>query len=235
MKDNIYGNVDVAKLHVSPVCHNHLNWVFDLETLGTAQNSIVTEISAVGFDILSGKEVHSLTFHLDIDEQVALGRVISASTMSFWLEQPYASREKLHMSNYEHCVRYNKPYPTLLVYALSTLSDTILQVSEAWALENVEERRPEPLVWGNGISFDIGKMHSLYESANLKVFWKYWAERDARTLMDLVPQVKDAFMADFQGIKHYGLDDCRHESRYLVAGYRLIKGLAEIQQEGKQG
>lgn len=235
MLDKLYGNVDVENLQVRPICHNHLNWVFDLETLGTAQNCIVTEVSAVGFDILSGKEVHSISLHLDIDDQVALGRVISASTMSFWLMQPEEAREKLLLSDYEHCVRFNKPRPASLAPALITLSDTILKVSEAWALDNVEERRPEPLVWGNGIYFDIGKMHSLYESANLKVFWKYWAERDARTLMDLMPQVKAEFMADFQGIKHYGLDDCRHELRYLVAGYRLIKGLADIQHEGKQG
>ncbi len=218
----LYGNVNKDLIKLEPKMHKHLNWVFDLETLGTKRNAIVTEISAIGFDILSGEVFCQYTKHLDIDEQVKLGREVSGGTIGFWLTQSEEARMKVCRSSKDFCQSAGLPMPCGLTSALMDLIKYIDNTSCKWATDysDLEDASPRPLVWGNGINFDLGKVESLFESTQfLNIPWDFWAERDARTLMDLLPGCKYAFGADFRGTPHYGLDDCRHELRYLAAAY----------------
>lgn len=217
LASQLYGKVDPSKLRLNPEDHEYLHWVFDLETYGTDSNAIVPELSAVAFDIMSGEVFKEITLNIDVDSQVAAGRTISASTMSFWLAQKREARMKLCLSDAEFCKRYDEPAPLDLVSAMEYLSEQITQVSAEWAEQT--GNRPEPLVWGNGITFDLGKTISLFEYAGVALPWQFWAERDARTLMMLAPMIKKVFSEDFRGIPHYGLDDCKHELRYLAATY----------------
>ncbi|QIG60670.1 exodeoxyribonuclease VIII [Vibrio phage VPT02] len=220
LHNKLYGNVDPDSLELSPVSHHHLNWVFDLETYATNQNAIVPELSAVAFDILSGEVFHEATFHIDVDSQVALGREVSASTLSFWLMQSEDARRKMLLADAEYCEKNDLPAPLQIGGAMAQLSHIIKTVSATWAEQTGLSK--EPMVWGNGITFDLGKTISLFETAQVPLPWQFWAERDARTLMDLAPGIKKAFEQDFQGIPHYGLDDCKHELRYLSATYIKI-------------
>lgn len=220
LSHQLYGNVDPELLEVSPVSHHHLNWVFDLETYATCQNAIVPEISAVGFDILSGEVFHEITVHIDVDSQVALGRVVSASTLSFWLMQSEEARRKMLLADPDYCRKNGLEIPLPICGAMGKLRQEIIDVSAKWAEQTGLSK--EPLVWGNGITFDLGKTISLFETAQTPLPWQYWAERDARTLMDLAPGIKNAFGQDFRGVPHYGLDDCKHELRYLSATYIKI-------------
>ncbi|AKY02206.1 putative exodeoxyribonuclease [Vibrio phage vB_VorS-PVo5] len=225
LHNKLYGNIDPDSLELSPVSHNHLNWVFDLETYATNQNAIVPELSAVAFDILSGEVFHEATFHLDVDSQVALGREVSASTLSFWLMQSEEARMKMLRADKDYCEKNAIPSPLPIAAAMGQLYSIIRTVSKTWAEQTGLSK--EPLVWGNGITFDLGKTISLFETAQVPLPWQFWAERDARTLMDLAPGIKAAFGKDFRGIPHYGLDDCKHELRYLSAAYIKIWELSK--------
>lgn len=207
-------------------CHRHLNWVFDLETLGTKQDSIVTEISAVGFDIATGEVEAEKTVHISVDDQVSLGRKVSSGTLAFWLTQSEEAQEKLLLSMDEHCYRNALEMPLPVAGALYQLFDFIRTESARWgACNNDTWYSSDPLVWGNGISFDVGKVQSLADITETKVPWVYWAERDARTLVDLMPQVKREVMSNFEGIPHYGLDDCKNEIRYISQIYMHLHDL----------
>ncbi|BBL19257.1 putative exodeoxyribonuclease [Vibrio phage KIT04] len=225
LHNKLYGNVDPDSLELSPVSHHHLNWVFDLETYATNQNAIVPEISAVAFDILSGEVFHTASFHIDVGSQVALGREVSASTLSFWLMQEEEARRKMLLADPEYCRDNGLPEPFQICGAMTQLSHIIKTVSATWAEQTGLSK--EPLVWGNGITFDLGKTISLFETAQVPLPWQFWAERDARTLMDLAPGIKKAFGKDFRGVPHYGLDDCKHELRYLSAAYIKIWELSK--------
>ncbi|QDF14735.1 putative exodeoxyribonuclease [Vibrio phage Pontus] len=217
---NLYGNVDMDRMDLSPVTHYHLNWVFDLETYATCQNAIVPEISAVAFDILSGEVFHEITLHIDVDSQVALGREVSASTLSFWLMQSEEARRKMLLADPDYCRKNGLEIPLPICGAMGKLRQEIIDVSAKWAEQTGFSK--EPLVWGNGITFDLGKTISLFETAQIPLPWQFWAERDARTIMDLAPEIKKGFSLDFRGVPHYGLDDCKHELRYLSATYIKI-------------
>lgn len=216
----IYGNVTKEVLVLEPAMHYKLNWVFDLETYATCRNAIVPEVSGVAFDILTGNTVHEFSFHIDIDSQVKLGREVSASTLTFWMQQENNARDKMLLADPQYCARYGYPKPLQVKEAIAELSKRVVSVSADWGTR--EGKSKEPLVWGNGISFDLGKIESLCESVGMEVPWMFWNERDARTLMDLCPGIKSAFASDFRGTPHYGLDDCKHEVRYLSAAYNKI-------------
>ncbi|QCQ57683.1 putative exodeoxyribonuclease [Vibrio phage Athena] len=220
LNHQLYGNVNQELMELSPVTHYHLNWVFDLETYATCQNAIVPEISAVAFDILSGEVFHEITLHIDVDSQVALGREVSASTLSFWLMQSEEARRKMLLADPDYCRKRGIELPMPICGAMSKLYQEIIDVSAKWAEQTGFSK--EPLVWGNGITFDLGKTISLFETAQVPLPWQFWAERDARTIMDLAPEIKKQFSLDFRGVPHYGLDDCKHELRYLSATYIKI-------------
>lgn len=229
-ENEFYGDADLNKMFLSPDFDQHLNWVFDLETLGTKLNAITTEISAVGFDFRTNKPFAEITLHLDIDDQSNLyGRKVSGDTIAFWMAQSNEAREKVMHSSKQYCKDNGLPRPLMVGEALSTLSSFIRKHSKAWAMTN-ENASNEPLVWGNGISFDLGKVTNLYETADLCLPWQYWAERDARTMCSCAPAIKSAFGKDFQGVPHYGLDDCKHEMRYLCAIHKEIQLAGEAVQ-----
>lgn len=224
MNKNILGNVKLEDIdYIKPTMHKHLNWVFDLETLDTAETAVVPEISATAFEIDTGEIITERTLHLPIQDQIDAGRTISESTLGFWFSQSKQAQSKLLNSFSE--IREEKSLPELesLERQLATLHHSVREVSANWA-----ERKncsPEPLVWGNGIRFDLIKTSNLFSSVGMDDPWQYWAERDARTFMNLLPHVKSAVMSDFKGVPHYGKHDCFNELRYLVLGYNIIQKL----------
>lgn len=203
--------------------HYHLCWMLDLETLDTKVTSVITEIALVGFDIATGEIIQEMSIHLYMDEQIALGRTISGNTLAWWLDQPSISRDKLKLSVKDWCENNCKSKPLPLRYALKTISEFITNKSTQWQQEHNRKYgnkySTSPLIFGNGIQFDIGKLTNLYSSLGKDVPWEYWAERDVRTLVDFRPDIKERIIKDFQGIKHYGLDDCKNQIRYVVEIY----------------
>lgn len=61
-----------------------LRLMLDMETLGTAPRSVITEIAVVDID-----DPQRFFFHnLDIDAQLAMGRTVDGATLRWWMAQP---------------------------------------------------------------------------------------------------------------------------------------------------
>jgi hypothetical protein len=184
----------------------------DLETLDTKDSAIVPEVSVVAFDILTGKFLGEYTAFIDIDEQSREGRTVSASTLQFWLTQ----------SDYARSIQVEGMNKSQSIAKVMLGLKKFMQDICATYSENLPEA---PYIWGNGIKFDLGKLTSLYECRGYDVPWAFWAERDVRTLVDLMPEAKKE--QEFIGVPHYGLDDCKHQIRYLTRIYQEILGTAQ--------
>lgn len=66
-------------------------------------------------------------------------------------------------------------------------------------------------IWGNSARFDLGILEELYRLWARDLPWLFWQERDLRTAFDgNTPNVT------FDGIKHVGRDDAKHELRQLL-------------------
>ena len=190
----------------------HLHIMIDLETLGKTTDAVVTELSAVAFKV-TGEIVSDFSVFISKEDQVTnYGRTICPETIAWW-ESQTAEARKIQEDGAKEAVP--------LLIAMMKFEEWV-QRTNANFHSNVQEL-PSPIAWGNGISFDLGKIHSMMETNDMSVPWDYWAEADVRTIHKLVPHHKQNM--EFIGTPHFGLDDCKHQIRYLTAGNQELTAL----------
>lgn len=134
--------------------------MFDLETLDTAHTAAILTLGAVKFDPATNSLNDKLLIRFTLDDQLAIGRTISDSTLDWWAKQAkeiqdeaFSDKERMDL-------------------------DTALDVFHkfVWGADNI---------WSQG-SFDVNIMENLYKSKQKPLSWNYWQIRDSRTLFDIV-------------------------------------------------
>lgn len=185
----------------------------DLETLGTRQDAIVLEISAVEFNCHTGEIGEVFDAKLDIDEQVQYRRSLNGETLQWWFKQDEEARKNIFDEDVD-IIRFNIPWE------LAEFSNFVERCNNKC---NSDSDRRVVKLWGNGSLFDLGILQNMYETClpNMKLPWKFWAVNDVRTIVDLNPDVKRN--CKFDGTPHCAVDDCKHEIKYLVETLKTIK------------
>ncbi|WP_260673732.1 3'-5' exonuclease [Comamonas aquatica] len=180
--------------------------VLDLETLSTQPNALVLSIGAVGLnkhgDILSGSE-----FHLALDQHAQQKRRhVDVETQRWWETKTCAEAKAASLL----------APPTQQAFvenALSTFTDYIAQWSDPDLVQ----------VWGNGCSFDNVILGSLFQDWNKRAPWKFWNDRDMRTITGIFPKLK---LIQFVGIKHHALHDALHEAKQLSQAIPALQSIS---------
>ena len=183
--------------------------MIDLETLGNTSSATVLSISAVQFDIDSGKCGEE--FHVDLELKSQIKRTINQDTILWWLGRDEDARNKL--------ISANRIYSRL---AIKKFNDFLNTCS---INENKEAHIDDLYLWGNSARFDIGILKNLMEGFGLDALWNFRKERCLRTLVAMHPHgeaIKESHT--FKGIKHYGIDDCKNQIKYASKIYNLING-----------
>ena len=185
----------------------------DLETLGTRQDAIVLEISAVEFNCHTGEIGEVFDAKLDIDEQVQYRRSLNCETLQWWFKQDEEARKNIFDEDVD-IIRFNIPWE------LAEFSNFVERCNNKC---NSDSDRRVVKLWGNGSLFDLGILQNMYETClpNMKLPWKFWAVNDVRTIVDLNTDVKKN--CKFDGTPHCAVDDCKHEIKYLVETLKTIK------------
>lgn len=176
--------------------------MLDIETLSTENDAVIVQISAVQFNPITGETYR--TFDVNIDPQTAidLGLNVSASTTKFWLSQ---SKEAIDSVFNKIAVSLHEALIGLKIFIISCSSSS----------DKVDTR-----IWGNGPSFDCSKIKSSYVALKLPLPWLYFNERCVRTIVACDSSYKKN--TPFTGIKHYGLDDCKHQIKYISEGLNAL-------------
>ena len=189
------------------------NIMVDLETLGTRQDAIVLEISAVEFNCHTGEIGEVFDAKLDINEQVQYRRSLNCETLQWWFKQDEEARKNIFDEDVD-IIRFNIPWE------LAEFSNFVERCNNKC---NSDSDRRVVKLWGNGSLFDLGILQNMYETClpNMKLPWKFWAVNDVRTIVDLNPDVKRN--CKFDGTPHCAVDDCKHEIKYLVETLKTIK------------
>lgn len=172
--------------------------MIDIETLGTNVNAVITSISAVQFDMETGNT--GKEFHVPITIQSCLdaGLQIDASTLLWWMGNEDDSRARF-IEDQKNAV----PLKTALMDL-----NSFMVMSFPGELKNLK-------AWGNGATFDISKIENAAYQTGVELKWDSKnAPRDVRTLVDFNPVTKE--LTEFEGVKHYGIDDCKHQIKYCV-------------------
>lgn len=158
--------------------------MIDTETLGTTPESVILSIAAVRFDRRTGDIVKQV--HLRVSPNQP-DRRIDQDTLRWWLAQPAVSISEAFGGT------------ALLKDALELLAEFV---------------DSKDLVWSQGTDFDFPLLQNAFESAGMKLPWKYWSKRDTRTVYDVC--CFDANCVPRDGMHHNALSDCHHQIRCVV-------------------
>lgn len=163
----------------------------DLETLGTAADSVILSIGAVKFDINSDSiDDGGFYASISVESNLDAGRKVNEDTLLWWFKQPAAAQQVFHEEK------------IALAESLEQLSD--------W----VGSR--DFIVWSNGASFDIPMLEHAYKTARREVPWEFWNSRCFRTYKNL-PGAKSVKMPEPIGVKHNALSDAYNQAAQLQA------------------
>lgn len=174
----------------------HADVVVDLETLGRAPGCQVLEIGAAVLQ--PDGQVGHFQAHPSLFDQKRVGLDVDPATLLWWLgpELDHARAEVL--ANHREEGLQARP----LINVLTAFAE--------W-LDGLGSDR-EVRLWGNGASFDLGILGALYDAIDLPRPWKFWAERDLRTLFELRGKT---VLDRVNGTTHIGRFDAAHELAQL--------------------
>ena len=188
----------------------------DIETLGNKVDSVMLSISAVQFDMATGKT--GAEFHIDISPEscIEAGLKMSADTIMWWMKQNEEARKMLTDV-------YDRGESYLLAAALTEFNQ--------WLRENTDTDKVE--LWGNSNRFDLGIICKSMDAVNVEPAWKHFNEKDVRTLSGLIPEFKKNEV--FTGVKHYGIDDCKFQISYChKVFWHIQQGLTLLDEQLKR-
>jgi len=177
--------------------------MLDLETLGKGNNALVTTISAVQFDLSTGKIGAEIELGLDWEEEIEKGAEIDISTFRWWLNQNKEAQERM----------INTP-----TFAVKT---ALIQFAN-FIVKNFKDLNNVRL-YGNGATFDNVIIRNLYQRHGIEFILPYWCDKDVRTLVDITGINPRDY--EFEGVKHRGVDDCKHQIKYCCDGYSKFRSV----------
>jgi len=164
--------------------------MLDLETFSTNSNGLILSISAVQFDKETGEIGNTFNMRPSIQQQIVKGAHLDGNTIEWWIFQ-------------------NKDaFSELSKITCDSVENVVNAFNEFIKDNNIE------FIWGNGCTFDNVILRNMY-LRHSKVFpLGFWCDRDVRTIVD---EYKiDRGLVEFKGIRHNGLDDCKHQIEYIT-------------------
>jgi hypothetical protein len=170
--------------------------MIDLEGLATGPETTILTIAAQEFDPLE-RGVFGRDYYVRVDLESQQGRTIEQGTIDWWATQPEAVREEA----------FSEHDRVPLQQALQGLHRVL------W-----HARR----VWCQGPTYDMTILEHAYKSLSMPLPWRYYAVRDSRTVLGLVPSLEK------YPASHHALEDCRRQVALLwdALEYLNIKELA---------
>lgn len=131
--------------------------MIDLETLGSHNNAVITQIGGCLFQPCKAEwKVKSFCYFIDPQSCIDVGMQMQVDTVLWWMKQSEEARGKFRM-------------PTIPIKeALNTLRQANWQTILG--------------VWAHGITFDVVILENAFKRCGMRAPWNFKAARDTRTL-----------------------------------------------------
>lgn len=183
-----------------------MHMMLDLETAGNGADTVVLSAGMVLFDPFSELIGKTKYWVLPFDEQLKLGRVITPSTLVWWMSQSAEAQEAFKAS-----VEY-KNDPAIN----PTLYESVLEI--------VNYARGAKAVWGNGAAFDNTIMRSLSYGLKTKDEWPWNKDACYRTIANLARAKAgtDWYPKNNRGVHHNALDDAIWQAKALQGAFKVL-------------
>lgn len=182
----------------------------DIETLGIKNNAPVMSLGAVLFN--SGGMYDRFYIRFNVEGQIDSGiRKVDGQTIKWWMSQEGAAQKVFS----EQAIDTKAG----LEFFITFYKETLLK----YGLENKDLK-----VWGNGPTFDMTIMESLFEDYGLKAPWYFRGIRDLRTFKEFV---YDGSQTERVGTHHNALDDAEYQAQVVIDGMNGKTNLPPIPRE----
>lgn len=168
--------------------------MIDIETLGTAPDTVILTVAAQSFDPM-GTGYYDGSYYARVDFESQADRSIENGTLEWWANQNSAAKDEA----------FSELDRVPLSEALDELGKLIWKSS---------------VIWANGPTFDMTILENAYKSHNKPLPWQYYKVRDARTVYNLRPdltvnhpaqQVVERSGQTHRPATHHALEDCRRQ------------------------
>ncbi|MGO2306000.1 MAG: 3'-5' exonuclease [Providencia sp.] len=185
--------------------YKHL--MVDLETMSNKGNAAIVSIGAVAFEPSTGEIGPTFYTVVDLKSCERAGLHIDADTVLWWMKQSAEARAAIVADG-------DDLFITLLsfgVFSREVLTDDVQ-------------------VWGNGVDFDNVILRNAYGAVGLDPFWKFYNNRDVRTIVELGRNagIDPKKTLQFEGEQHNALADAIHQAKYVsIIHQHLIKPIAD--------
>lgn len=126
----------------------------DLETLATTPDATILTIGAIKFDPVSEYIDDDVFYTRVISPQ---GRRVDPSTVDWWNSQSPSAQEEVF-----------KATPACAIEQMLT--------------DFIEWLDGKPVMWCQGLTFDVPILEDCFRQFNLKCPWDFWDTRDTRTI-----------------------------------------------------
>ena len=175
--------------------------MIDIETLGTATDTVILSIGAVEFDKTGlGSEFYQV---LNVQNQIDTGRSVTMWTIAWWMKQ---SKE-----------------------AQSIMSDDVQDGADylASALAELEDafEWKDTQVWCYGLNFDVPILDHAYQGHTP---WEFRNTRCLRTILGDLPEFAKPFVRVKPTLAHNALEDAKAQALTLINIWNLPPGSARV-------
>lgn len=194
---------DLRDLEIKKFDKDEIHLMVDIETLDVAPNSTVLTLGLVQFNPydITKEPFNPLYLKLEYKASQA-NRSISEGTLIFWNEQP----EKIKNEN---LYGERKDLKEALSELVSYLKNN--EFSE---------------IWGQGYGFDMTILADLLLENGFEVPWKYYQQRDSRTLTKILNQ--DARGEESKEELHNALNDAYYQALAVQRTFDVLIKLREL-------
>lgn len=180
---------------------NHL--MIDLETMGNKPNAPIVSIGAVFFEPSTGELGEEFYRVVSLKSSMDGGAVPDPDTIMWWMQQSEEARTAICDKD------------------AITISAALIKLN-TFIRDNADPAKVQ--VWGNGATFDNVILRASYEREFVPCVWKFWNDRDVRTIVELGRTIGINPRRDipFEGDMHNALADAKHQAKYVSAIWQRL-------------
>lgn len=173
--------------------------MLDIETLDTENTACILSVGGVLFDPEKGVNSYETVLDMRLSaeaQQKDFRRTISASTVTWWMQQSEAAREEV----------FNPVAPPTRLCVAATNLETALNRAEH--------------IWANDPDFDCAVLKHFMQQHIPSFRWPFWKHRSYRTIKAFIPSLMiEAFdIKKYErGVAHNALDDAITQANVVCA------------------
>lgn len=188
------------------------NVMIDIETTGTAHHSAIVSAAAAVFNPLTGEifAEEYVKFNWKEDCKICGGK-IDADTVEWWLKKSAEAQVELITSGNQ--------LPT---------DDALMRIFE-FIRKHCDEG--PVYVWAKSPSFDLSLIKDAAERCCIPkemIPWKFWNERDVRTIEGIGAQLNIPLPYGKKDVTHHALSDVRGQIRNVAAVMNALNAGREV-------